>query len=69
MSMSDNIADMLTRIRNGQKSRLLSVVMPASKLKCAVLDVLVKESYIAGYTKDDAKGVIDVSLRYSDSQN
>ena len=65
MTMSDNIADMLTRIRNGQKSKLLSVVKPATKLKCAVLDVLVKEGYVAGYTKDDTKEVIDVSLKYS----
>ena len=65
MTMSDNIADMLTRIRNGKNSKLLSVVMPASKLKCAVLDVLAKEGYINGYTKDDAKEFIDVSLKYS----
>jgi small subunit ribosomal protein S8 len=65
MTMSDNIADMLTRIRNGQKARLLNVGLPASKLKCAVLDVLQKEGYIGGYTKDDAKGVIDISLKYS----
>ena len=56
---------MLTRIRNGKNSKLLSVVMPASKLKCAVLDVLAKEGYINGYTKDDAKEFIDVSLKYS----
>ena len=49
MSMTDNIADMLTRIRNGQKSKLLNVNMPASKLKCAVLDVLKMEGYISGY--------------------
>ena len=49
MSMSDNIADMLTRIRNGQKSRLLNVGLPASKLKCAVLDVLKNEGYITDY--------------------
>ena len=40
MSMTDNIADMLTRIRNGQKSKLFNVVLPASNLKCAVLEVL-----------------------------
>ena len=65
MTMSDNIADMLTRIRNGQKSRLLTVGLPTSKLKCSVLDVLAKEGYIAGYTKDDAEGTIDISLKYS----
>ena len=65
MSMSDNIADMLTRIRNGQKSKLLNVGLPTSKLKCAVLDVLKSEGYIAGYTKNTEEGTIDVSLKYS----
>mgnify|MGYP001115842061 CR=1 FL=1 len=65
MSMSDNIADMLTRIRNGQKSKLLNVGLPVSKLKCAVLDVLQKEGYISGYTKNTEEGVIDISLKYS----
>lgn len=65
MSMSDNIADMLTRIRNGQKSKLLNVALPASKLKCAVLDVLKQEGYIVNYTKDTEKRTIDISLKYS----
>ena len=65
MSMTDNIADMLTRIRNGQKSKLLSVGMPASKLKCAVLDVLEGEGYIAGYTLNVEDKEISVELKYS----
>ncbi|MFK7973349.1 MAG: 30S ribosomal protein S8 [Rickettsiaceae bacterium] len=65
MSMSDNIADMLTRIRNGQKSRLLNVAVPMSKLKCTVLDVLKKEGYIVGYSKDEPDRTINVSLKYS----
>ena len=65
MSMSDNIADMLTRIRNGQKSKLLNVALPASKLKCAVLDVLKSEGYITDYAKDEKEGIIDISLKYS----
>lgn len=65
MSMSDNIADMLTRIRNGQKSKLLNVILPMSKLKCAILDVLKSEGYIIGYTNDSEKGTIDISLKYS----
>lgn len=65
MSMSDNIADMLTRIRNGQKSKLLNVAMPMSNLKCTVLDVLKSEGFIVGYTKDVEKRVIDISLKYS----
>lgn len=65
MSMSDNIADMLTRIRNGQKSRLLNVVLPLSKLKCSVLDVLKDEGYISGYTKNEEEKIINISLKYS----
>ncbi len=65
MSMSDNIADMLTRIRNGQKSKLLNVSLPLSILKCAVLDVLKSEGYIDGYKKDTGSKMIDVSLKYS----
>jgi len=63
--MSDNIADMLTRIRNGQKSKLLSVILPISKLKCAVLDVLKSEGYILGYIINSEKNTIDISLKYS----
>jgi small subunit ribosomal protein S8 len=63
--MSDNIADMLTRIRNGQKSKLLNVVLPVSILKCAVLDVLKREGYIEDYSKDINEGTIDISLKYS----
>jgi small subunit ribosomal protein S8 len=63
--MSDNIADMLTRIRNGQKSKLLNVVLPLSSLKCTVLDVLKSEGYIVDYIKDEEKRIIDISLKYS----
>ena len=65
MTMSDNIADMLTRIRNGQKSRLLNVGLPMSKLKCAVLDVLKNEGFIAGYTTNTEEKTIDIALKYS----
>ena len=65
MSMTDNIADMITRIRNGQKSKLLSVAVPVSKLKCAVLEVLKNEGYIAGYTFDEQEREVNVELKYS----
>ena len=55
MSMHDPIADMLTRIRNGQRSGKDMVVMPASKLKCAIAEVLKKEGYIQGYTRTGEK--------------
>ena len=56
---------MLTRIRNGQKSRLLNVGLPMSKLKCAVLDVLKNEGFIAGYTTNTEEKTIDIALKYS----
>ena len=49
MSMSDPIADMLTRIRNGQIVEKAEVVMPSSKLKVAIAKVLKDEGYIDGY--------------------
>ena len=67
MTMSDNIADMLTRIINGQKSRLISVAAPIAKLKCLVLDVLLAEGYINGYTKDAGKQFVNISLKYARS--
>lgn len=66
MSMSDPIADMLTRIRNGQHASKASVSFPASKLKKAILDVLVSEGYVAGYSaaETDGKPTINVDLKY-----
>ena len=68
MSMSDTIADMLTRIRNGQHSRLMSVMVPHSKMKVGVLDVLVEEGFVDSYSVGDVKpGIkeIEVNLRYT----
>lgn len=66
MSMSDPIADMLTRIRNGQNASKAKVSFPASKQKKAILDVLAAEGFIQGYEVDDNAGkpVINVSLKY-----
>jgi len=66
MSMTDPIADMLTRIRNGQKARMLSVSMPASKAKEAVAKVLKDEGYITDYSTDGegAKKSLSVELKY-----
>ena len=52
MTMSDPIADMITRIRNGQRARKSSVTSPSSNLRRAVLDVLQKEGYIRGYREE-----------------
>lgn len=65
MSMTDNIADLLTRIRNAQSCKLLNVGAPLSKLKCGILDVLKKEGYISAYLVNQEKRLIEVELKYS----
>jgi small subunit ribosomal protein S8 len=66
MSMSDPIADMLTRIRNGQVAGKATVRMPASKQKSAIAQVLKDEGYILGFgsAELDGKPAIEVSLKY-----
>ncbi|MCB1894485.1 MAG: 30S ribosomal protein S8 [Zoogloeaceae bacterium] len=66
MSMSDPIADMLTRIRNGQQAQKASVSMPASKLKAAIAKVLKDEGYIDDFAvrAEGAKASLDVALKY-----
>ena len=66
MSMSDPISDMLTRIRNGQSARKVSVSMPASKSKEAIANVLQDEGYITGFavTGDGAEKELTVELKY-----
>ncbi len=51
MAMTDPLGDMLTRIRNGQRAKMDSVITPASKLRARVLDVLQREGYIRGYSE------------------
>ena len=66
MSMSDPIADMLTRIRNAQMVQKVSVTMPASKLKAAIAEVLKAEGYIDGFAvKGEAtKPQLEIALKY-----
>jgi small subunit ribosomal protein S8 len=66
MSMSDPIADMLTRIRNAQAMEKLSVAMPASKIKTAIARVLKDEGYIEDFkTSGDAKlPTLEIALKY-----
>ncbi len=66
MSMSDPIADMLTRIRNGQMSEKVSIRMPASKLKKAIAQVLKDEGYIEDYLVQDSAGLpeMEIALKY-----
>lgn len=66
MSMSDPIADLLTRIRNAQMAKLPKIVCPSSKSKVAICRVLQDEGYIAGYSvvEEDKKAVLTVDLKY-----
>mgnify|MGYP001813678596 CR=1 FL=1 len=66
MTMTDTISDMLTRIRNGQKARKVSVSMPASNAKKAVARVLKDEGYITDYSVsgEDAAMELSVELKY-----
>jgi len=67
MSMTDPIADMITRIRNGQRARKSSVSTPASRMRGAILEVLKSEGYIRGYAKsesDTGKNNFEVELKY-----
>ena len=66
MTRSDPIADMLTRISNGQRATKASVNFSASNKKSAILEVLSSEGYISGYqtTDVDGKPVTSVSLKY-----
>lgn len=69
MSMQDPLADMLTRIRNAQMAEHTSVVMPASKIKAAVAEVLKTEGYIADYkVEGDVKAQLTVVLKYSEGK-
>jgi small subunit ribosomal protein S8 len=71
MSMSDPIADLLSRIRNAQQAGHTSHVLPRSKLKLAIVRILKEEGFIEGYVEDPNDGVqgtIKVFLRY-DSAN
>jgi small subunit ribosomal protein S8 len=66
MSMSDPIADMLTRIRNAQATDKVSVAIPASKVKLAIAKVLKDEGYIDDFAQRtvEGKNVIEIGLKY-----
>jgi small subunit ribosomal protein S8 len=66
MSMSDPIADMLTRIRNGQSAATTVVEMPSSKLKVAIAQVLKDEGYVEDFSvrKDAGKVTLSIALKY-----
>lgn len=66
MSMSDPIADMLTRIRNAQRAEKAVVSVPSSKLKVAIAKVLLDAGYIQSYDTEtvDNKAVLNIELKY-----
>ena len=68
--MTDPIADMLTRIRNGQAASKVEVSMPSSRLKCAIAGVLKDEGYIKDFStaEEDNKMVLTVALKYHDGK-
>lgn len=70
MTMTDPISDMLTRIRNGQKARKVSVSMPGSHAKEAVARVLRDEGYITDYTTEaeGAKATLTIELKYFEGE-
>ncbi len=70
MSLTDPIADMLTRLRNASRAGHPSVTFPGSRLKVAILDILKVEGFIAEYAvkKQNNKSDIEVRLKYANKQ-
>lgn len=72
MTMTDPIADMLTRLRNANQAYQDSTSMPSSKIKVGIAEILKKEGYIANYELTEVEGqvgkVLKVTLKYGDSR-
>lgn len=69
MSMSDPIADMLTRIRNANQMRNATVSMPSSKVKVEIAKILKSEGYIVDYSvTGETKKELSITLKYVDNQ-
>ena len=66
MSMTDPIADLLTRIRNGQMAKHKSVDVPSSRMKVAIAKILKDEGYIDNFkvVEDERQGILRVSMKY-----
>jgi len=66
MSMTDPVADMLTRIRNAQQAKKTEVTMPSSSVKVSIANVLKDEGYISAYdiNDNDGKASLSISLKY-----
>ncbi|MDP3937982.1 MAG: 30S ribosomal protein S8 [Deltaproteobacteria bacterium] len=65
--MTDPIADLLTRLRNGMRAGLKEVGLPASKLKVRIAEILTAEGYVEGHEliADGRQGVLKIRLRYN----
>ncbi len=70
MSITDPIADLLTRIRNACRAKHRRVDVPASKLKSAVVKILMEQQYIANFTvlTDGKQGILRINLRYHEGK-
>ena len=70
MGMTDPIADMLTRIRNANQNKSAEVIIPASKIKLEILNVLKNEGYIneVEFVEDGKQGIIKVTLKYTEKK-
>jgi small subunit ribosomal protein S8 len=69
MSMTDPIADLLTRIRNGQMARHRTVKVPASRIKVEIVRILKDEGFVEdfGVSQDSTQGTIEIDLKYSEA--
>lgn len=71
MAMTDPLGDMLTRIRNGQRAKMSTVIAPASRLRSNVLEVLKREGFIRGFSERDIRdGIkeIEIELKYYEGE-
>ncbi len=70
MQMSDVIADMLTRIRNANDAKHVTVDVPASNMKRAIADILLEEGYIKAFqvVEDGKQGIIRITLKYGEGK-
>jgi len=70
MSVTDPIADFLTRVRNAGKARHKSVDIPASNLKKSLAQILVEQKFVAGYTvlEDNKQGILRIQLKYHEGE-
>lgn len=71
MQITDKIADLLTRIRNANSAKHDTVDIPASKMKCAIAQILVDEGYVKSFTviEDGKQGIIRIVLKYGPNKS